>query len=106
MGMRLPRTPSPQSVDAVAARLDLTRNALALTPAEFCRASGVRPNAYANWIARRSRPDLESAIRICRAFGCTLDWIYLGAPAGLTYELHEKVAPMLWQMTAAHQARS
>lgn len=93
---RMPPKSSPQSVEAVAERLRWTRAALNLTAAEFCRRADIRQNAYANWEALRSRPDLESALRLCTAFGLTLDWIYRGEPSGLRQDFAAKLLPLMW----------
>lgn len=87
------RKPPPQSqVQGIAARLRASREALGLTAAELCRMAGVAPNTYSQWENAKGRPQLDEAIRLCRALGYTLDWIYLGDKSGLPYALASKLA--------------
>jgi len=83
--------PSEHTPQAIARRLIRTREALRLTPTEICRRAGLETNAYSNWEGGL-RPGIDGAIALCLAFGLTLDWIYLGDPSGLPYELAVKLA--------------
>lgn len=38
-----------------------------------------------------NRPQLDAALAIVDMYGVTLDWIYLGDPSGLRYELGEAI---------------
>ena len=78
-------------VPAIAGRLRLTRQALRLKQAALCRQTGIAPNTYNQWEQERGRPDLDGAMKLCDAFGITLDWIYRGSMAGLPYEIAESI---------------
>ena len=73
----------PKSIDAMAARLKLTRAALGLSQAELCRRADLSRNTYNQWERGHGRPDVHYAMRLCEAFGITLDWIYRGEIFGL-----------------------
>lgn len=78
-------------VPAIAERLRITRQALRLKQAALCRQTGIAPNTYNQWEQERGRPDLDGAMKLCDAFGITLDWIYRGSYAGLPYEIAEGI---------------
>ena len=65
-------------------RLELIREAIGMQDqADFARHCGAQPNAYNQWTKGRARISLEFALRIARATGATLDYIYLGKTDGL-----------------------
>lgn len=45
---------------------------------------GFNPTQYNNWETGARRIPLESAEKLCRLYGLTLDFIYLGRRDGLT----------------------
>lgn len=81
----------PKSIDAMAARLKLTRAALGLSQAELCRRADLSRNTYNQWERGHGRPDVHYAMRLCDAFGITLDWIYRGQTFGLPSAVAEMV---------------
>ena len=83
--------PPDASVDAIAHRLRVTREALGLTQTELCRRTGIATNTYNQWEMGRGRPDLDQAMKLCNAFRYTLDWIYRGDSAGLPGNLALKL---------------
>jgi|SRR5215469_421723 len=86
----MPRDPLDPA--EVGARLAQLPEALGMTAAELCRASGIKTNAWSNWTAaRRARPDLASAMRLRRAFRVTLDWIYAGDLFSLSDDLQRRL---------------
>jgi DNA-binding XRE family transcriptional regulator len=78
-------------LDSIAHRLTMTRTALGLSQAEFADAAGIARNTYNQWERGKGRPQLDGAIALCRAFNLTLDWIYFGDMAGLSYQLAQKL---------------
>ena len=80
-------TPDKMSIEAIAHRLRATRAALGLEQAPFCRRAGIAPNTYNQFERAKGRPSLDMALKLCDAYGLTLDWIYRGDPSGLPYEL-------------------
>lgn len=81
------RRVTEKSVDAIARRLELTREALGLRPAQFADGAGVGRNTYSQWAKGRGRPQIDEAIKLCETYGITLDWIYLGDPTGLPFRI-------------------
>lgn len=82
-----------RTVPEIAERLHKTRKALGLNQTELCRLSGIAKNTYNQWEKGHGRPELDKAMMLCDAFDLTLDWIYLGNPAGLPYHLATKIFP-------------
>jgi transcriptional regulator with XRE-family HTH domain len=76
---------------AVAQRLTLTREFLGLKQKEVGSRAGITASAYNHIEAATSYPSVETAIRLAKAFRLTLDWIYMGDPSGLPYELADGI---------------
>jgi len=77
-------------------RLLETQKALGIkTKAEFCRKTGIRPNAWTQFTTENDdelRPiTLECAIKICDRFNLTLDWIYRGRLLNLPGEFQDNL---------------
>ena len=72
-------------------RLIATREAVGMSQAELCRLADIKPNAYNQWERGHGRPSLEQAVRLVRALGITLDWIYLGNLAGVRHGLASQI---------------
>lgn len=89
-----------RQIEAIAERLKVCRLALGLKPAELCRLTGIKPNTYSQWENGKGRPNLDEAMRLCDTLGYTLDWIYLGDPSGLTFNLSNKLGPDLERLSA------
>lgn len=45
------------------------------------------PSQYGNYVQARNRISLDEAIVVARKTQATLDWIYLGNPAGLPWDV-------------------
>lgn len=73
----------PTSTGEVAARLRLTREALSLSQAALCRLTGIPTNTWNNAETADNRLGLDEAIKLCRATGVSLDWIYRGVRVNL-----------------------
>lgn len=81
----------PRSIDAIADRLILTRQAAGLKPAQVCQLTGIKPNTYSMLEAGNGRPGLDTAIQLCDGLNVTLDWIYFGETGCLPLDLHIKI---------------
>jgi transcriptional regulator with XRE-family HTH domain len=76
---------------AVGLRLAMARQSLGLAQNAFCERAGIHPTAYNQYERGKKRPSIEAAIGLCEEYGMTLDWIFLGDPSGLRYELRDAV---------------
>lgn len=76
-----------RQLNAIADRLLDGQRALGLKPSEIADMSGIKRNTYSQWVNAKGRPQLDEAMKLCEAFGYTLDWIYFGDPQGLPYAL-------------------
>lgn len=88
--MTASRIPKSQ-IQEIAGRLLAAREAVGISSAELCRRTGINPNTYSQWETAKGRPSLDEAIKLCRALGYTLDWIYLGNPSGLPLSIASKL---------------
>ena len=87
-----PLIPRPDSNQEVCRRLLDLRAVLNLSrPADFISATGFSKTRVSNWDNFNSRPDLAAGILMARKWGVTLDWLFLGNPAGLPRDLAEKL---------------
>lgn len=75
------------SIDAIAHRLKITREAMEMTKSEFADKAGIARNTYSQWEGAKGRPSLDQAIALCLRHGLTLDWIYFGNGEGLPLRL-------------------
>jgi transcriptional regulator with XRE-family HTH domain len=89
-----------RQLQEIAKRLKVSREALGLKPAELCRITGIKPNTYSQWEGAKGRPNLDEATRLCDTLGYTLDWIYLGDPAGLPLSVTSKIGPEIGRLSA------
>ena len=81
-------------VSEIARRLRWTRTAIGLLrdgegipQGAFAEDAGLKVNAYNQYEQGRNRPSLDAALCLVSRYNITLDWIYLGDPSGLRYEL-------------------
>ena len=81
----------PHSRKAVGVRLQITRQALKLSPGEFATKAGIAKNTYSQYESGDRLPALEFAIKLCERFELTLDWVFRGDPSGLKYNLAEEI---------------
>lgn len=86
-GMPVQVIHNPESVTAIADRLKRTRQAQRLEQAAWCRLVGIEPQAWNNYERGIRRISLDQAIKVCRATGVSLDWIYRGIASGLPVNL-------------------
>lgn len=83
--------PQDKTLQAIARRLELTREALGLSQSEFADKAGIARNTYNQWEKGKGRPQLDGAIALCSTYNLTLDWIYFGEMAGLPYQVAQKL---------------
>jgi transcriptional regulator with XRE-family HTH domain len=77
------------NLDQMAARLRETRQAMKLTQARLCRIADIPQSTWNNAETGDNRLGLDQAIKLCDAFGLTLDWIYRGIASGLPTAIQE-----------------
>lgn len=81
------------TLDAVAIgqRLRATREALGLTGTEFARGARLLQNAYSQYETGARLLTVSSAMRLCAAYGLTMDWLYRGEISTLPHSLAQKI---------------
>jgi transcriptional regulator with XRE-family HTH domain len=88
---------NPESVEAIGDRLKATREAFRMQQAAFSRMVGIEPQAWNNYERGAKRIAIDQALKVCRATGVSLDWIYRGMsaqlPVNLATSLVEREAP-------------
>ena len=82
----------PTSVAEVAARLKLTREAMGLSQVRICKLTGISVQTWNNAETGDNMLGLASALRLCRATGVTLEWIYRGNRFQLPQVIAEEIA--------------
>ncbi len=82
------------SLDSIAERLKLTRQALGLKQIEFCGRAKIAANTYNQWERAKQRLTLEGGVALCEAHRLTLDWLFRDDPSGLRYDLADAIAKM------------
>jgi transcriptional regulator with XRE-family HTH domain len=77
----------------VAYRLELTREALGLSPTELCKIVGMRPNQWSQYVDPKGkrRITVDAVFRLKDEFGITLEWVYDGDHSRLPADLREKI---------------
>ena len=70
----------------IAERLIAARRAIGLEQTDFARGARIAQNTYNQYETGKRRPSLDNAIRLCKAYNLTLDWIYLDIPSGLSHK--------------------
>jgi DNA-binding XRE family transcriptional regulator len=83
---------APISTSRVAARLRLTRQALKLSQVGLCRITRISPQAWNNAETGDNLIGLANAMKLCRATGVTLDWIYRGVGSNLPRLIATEIA--------------
>jgi len=83
MGTMATKAESPESTQEVARRLKLTREAFGMKKAAWCRFVGISPQAWQNVEGGENTPainriSIDEALKVCRATGVGLNWIYRG----------------------------
>jgi transcriptional regulator with XRE-family HTH domain len=87
----MPADKADFSPSAIGSRLAVTRTVVGLNQVEFAKKAKIAPNTYNQFEQGKKRPSLANAIRLCDAYDLTLDWIYVGDPSGLRYEMADAI---------------
>lgn len=82
----------PESIEACAERLRITREALGLSQAEICRQTKIHASAWNNAETGDNRLTYDNALKLCRRYGLTLDWLMRGDIRQIPAELSKKIA--------------
>jgi transcriptional regulator with XRE-family HTH domain len=91
-GMKPDRTRiDPGSIPEISRRLRLLRKAVAVNQTELCAVTGITRAAWSNYENARDRIGVDAAMKICRTYGATLDWIYFGDPEFLRSGLRDRI---------------
>ncbi|ODM77768.1 hypothetical protein A6452_34390 [Bradyrhizobium elkanii] len=69
---------NPESTEAVAHRLKQTREAMKLTQVAWCKLVGIATPQWNNYESGGRRITVDAALKVCRATGVGLNWIYRG----------------------------
>ncbi|HEX8836768.1 MAG TPA: helix-turn-helix transcriptional regulator [Candidatus Acidoferrum sp.] len=77
----------PSSAAAIGQRLRWTRKALGCSQTEIADMASMSVQAWNNNERGADRISLDPALRLCRATGISLDWIYQGQTAMLAPKL-------------------
>ena len=75
----------------VARRLTLSRIALAMSQGEFAAKAGLSQSNYSQYERLWRSLSIRAAMKLCNAYGLTLDWLYRGDPSGLSIRLYESI---------------
>lgn len=88
------------ALQELAERLRLTREAMGLKQIAMARLAGISPQAWWNYENARKRISIDHAMKVCRATGVGLNWIYRDDASDLPVELATKI-----QVLQAAEAR-
>lgn len=82
-----------RSLKDIAARLVLTEQALQVTAAELCRATGIAPNAWSQFKnpEKKRRITVDAAFKLKDQYGVTLEWLYDGDISSLPSRLANRI---------------
>lgn len=94
----------PESVEACGDRLRYTRMALGLTQAEICRQTKIHVSAWNNAETGDNRLKYDNALKLCRRYGLTLDWLMRGDIRQVPAELTKKIAEIEAKESVAKRA--
>jgi DNA-binding XRE family transcriptional regulator len=80
-----------ESLNATGYRLRLTREAMNLSQAAFCRLSGISQTAWNNYERGQRRISVDEAFKLASFTGVSFDWIYRGMRTTLPMQLAERI---------------
>jgi transcriptional regulator with XRE-family HTH domain len=77
----------------IAYRLELTREALGISPAELCKNVGMGTNQWSQYVdpEGKRRITVDAVFKLKDEYGITLEWIYDGDRSRLPADLLEKI---------------
>lgn len=95
----LTRPNPPEHTQEVARRLRLTRLAFKMKKAPWSRLVGISPQSWNNVEGSETGPasnriSVDEALKVCRATGVDLDWIFRGSRDRLPVDLALKIAEL------------
>jgi transcriptional regulator with XRE-family HTH domain len=99
------RLPNPMSLEEIAHRLVLTRQALEISQVLMAKRVGATPQAWNNYETGRKRISIDQALRLCIATGVDLDWIYRGEMDGIPSALLDKIMAILGEPNRTRNSR-
>ncbi|OKO67482.1 helix-turn-helix transcriptional regulator [Bradyrhizobium sp. NAS96.2] len=82
---------NPESTEQVALRLKRTREAMKLTQAAWCRLVGIDTPQWNNYEAGGRRITIDAALKVCKATGVGLNWIYRGMASDVPVNLATQI---------------
>jgi transcriptional regulator with XRE-family HTH domain len=74
-------------IQVIGDRLRMTREALKKNQATWCRMVGIDQQAWNNYERGRRRISLDHALKVVKATGVGLDWIYRGISKDLPHDI-------------------
>lgn len=75
----------------IARRLTLSRLALGMSQGDFAAQAGLSQSNYSQYERLWRSLSIRSAMKLCTAYGLTLDWLYRGDPSGLSIRLNAAI---------------
>jgi transcriptional regulator with XRE-family HTH domain len=84
----------PESVEAAADRLRITRLALGLSQAEIARQTGMSPATWNNAETGDNRMKIDNLLKVCRRYGFGTDWFLRGDIRLVTTEYAKRIAEL------------
>jgi DNA-binding XRE family transcriptional regulator len=75
----------------VGQRLRLVRRALGPNAATLAAEFGVKGPRWSQWENGRHLADVRTMVRLCRRYGVTLDYLYIGDESGLPRRLFDAI---------------
>lgn len=104
---------NPESMEAIAYRLELVRIALSKrNKTEMAASIGVGSSTWTEytggeeWPKSRARIAIDPAIRLCRRYGVTLDWLYRGNAYGMPPEVARPLDKAAQQLASKGRRRN
>lgn len=80
-----------RSLAGIAERLRVSREALGLSQAKFCRMAGLHKQTYNAYELAKERPSIDMAFKIKDTHRLTLEWIYDADHSGLRAQLFDAI---------------
>lgn len=89
----LPNEGVSRSLKDVAYRLKLTQAALGVSSADLCRDTGIKPNAWSQFLNpdKKRRITMDAAYKLKDTYGIPLEWIYDADRTKLPAEVLAKI---------------
>lgn len=79
------------SKESIAERLRITRAVFGYSQGEFGAKAGLKANTYNQYEQAIKRPSLGSAAKLCKTYGLTMDWIFLGDQGAMEWRLVQAI---------------